>query len=245
MMQKVLLVDDEASARQLLREYLAGYPDLIIVGEAANGVDALRLIADHDPEIIFLDVQMPGLTGLEMLTRLNELPLVIFTTAYDQYALDAFEHHAVDFLLKPYTKTRFARTVDRLAARNDRRQPAVAQLTQQLHDQRTSYPDRIMLPRGNKYVALPVEDILYIRAEGDYSTIVTAEREYLSQYSLKESEGRLDPERFLRIHRSTIVNRASIREIYREGHGYDLVLQNGDILRASRSYAEVVKDLLF
>jgi two-component system LytT family response regulator len=245
MMRKVLLVDDEAPARQLLREYLTDYPDLIIIGEAANGVDTLRLVADHDPEIVFLDVQMPGLTGLEVLTRLDELPQVIFTTAYDKYALDAFEHHAVDFLLKPYTRARFTEAMNRLNARSGERQPAVARLTQQLHDQRTNYPDRIMLPRGNKYVALPVSDILYLRAEGDYSTIITQEREYLSQYGLKESEQRLDPERFLRIHRSTIVNRSAIREIYREGHGYDLIVTNGHILRASRSYADTVKSLLF
>ncbi len=239
------MIDDEAPARKLLREYLNAYPDLIIVAEAANGVDALRAIEDHRPEIIFLDIQMPGLTGLDVLARLEELPLVIFSTAYDQYALDAFEHHAVDYLLKPYSKARFARTVERITARMDVPQPNVARLAQELREEHSRYPDRIMVPRANKYVALPVKEILCIRAEGDYSTILTKESSFLSQYSLKESESRLDPEMFLRVHRSSIINRSAIQEIYREGHGYDIILTNGDIVRASRGYADVVKNLLF
>ncbi|MCP9235888.1 LytTR family DNA-binding domain-containing protein [Lewinella sp. JB7] len=245
MLRKVLVIDDEPPARSLLLEYLSDYAELIVVGEAANGVDALRLIGEHQPEIIFLDIQMPGLTGLEVLARLEELPMIIFTTAYDQYALDAFELHAVDYLLKPYSRARFARAVDRIAARSTLPQANVARLAQQLRDDSTRFPDRIMVPRGGKYVALPVAEILCIRADGDYSTIVTRERSFLSQYSLKETEGRLDPTQFLRIHRSAIVNRDAIVEIYREGHGYDLVLQNGELLRASRSYADVVRDLLF
>ena len=239
------MIDDEAPARKLLLEYLADYPDLVVVGQAANGVDALRAIEEHQPEIIFLDIQMPGLTGLDVLARLEVLPLVIFSTAYDQYALSAFEHHAVDYLLKPYSKARFARTVERIVARTDAPQGNVARLAQQLRDEQTRYPDRIMVPRANKYVALPVQEIVCIRAEGDYSTIVTAEDKFLSQYSLKDSESRLDPEQFLRIHRSTIINRSAIKEIYREGHGYDILLVNDELVRASRGYADVVKSLLF
>ena len=246
------MIDDEAPARQLLREYLAEYPDLVVVGEAANGVDALRIIREHRPELMFLDIQMPGLTGLDVLARLDELPLVIFSTAYDQYALEAFELHAVDYLLKPYARARFATAIDRLHLRTaapsaPSAQPQVARLAQQLRDDRSPapFPDRIMVPRAGKYIALPVEEILCIRAEGDYSTIVTADSSFLSQYSLKETEARLDPGRFLRIHRSTIIHRAAIREIYREGHGYDVVLVNGELLRASRGYADTVRDILF
>ena len=234
----------------MLRNYLAEYPDLIIVGEAANGVDALKQIAEHTPDILFLDIQMPGLTGLEVLTRLGELPLIVFSTAYDQYALEAFDLHAVDYLLKPYSKSRFAKAVTRILARTPApaepaAQPQVAALAQYLRDRSMNFPDRIMVPRAGKYVALPVADILCIRAEGDYSTIVTEERTFLSQYSLKESEERLNPAQFLRIHRSTIINRSAIKEIYKEGHGYDLVLCNGELVRASRGYAELVKGLLF
>lgn len=216
------------------------------MGEAHNGVDALRLIAEHEPDIIFLDVQMPGLTGLEVLTRLEVLPLVVFSTAYDRYALEAFELHAVDYLLKPYTQERFGQAVARLRERMNSTQPSVAKLTQHLHDQAAAnYPDRIMVSRGNKYVALPIKDILCIRADGDYSSILTTERTFLTQYGLGETERRLNPDLFLRIHRSTIINRQAIREIYREGHGFDVILTNGEIVRASRSYADTIKELLF
>lgn len=219
----------------------------MIIGEAPNGVDALRLIEEHKPEIIFLDVQMPGLTGLEVLARLEELPLVIFSTAYDQYALDAFEFHAVDYLLKPYAQKRFDQAMQRLLTRLGQPQDAVGQLAQQLRDEAdvNKFPDRIMVPRGNRYLALPVADIQFVRAEGDYSSLITADTRYLSQFGLGEMEKRLPPDIFIRIHRSTIVNRANIKEVYREGHGYDLVMDNGEVVRASRSHADKVKELLF
>jgi len=247
MLQKVALIEYEAPARKLLREYLANYPELVVVAEAPNGVDALRVIDEHQPEIIFLDVQMPGLTGLEVLANLEELPLVVFSTAYDQYALDAFKFHAVDYLLKPYTKQRFDEAIKKLLTRLGQPQEGIGKLAQQLRDAKTtsSFPDRIMVPRGNRYLALPVTDIQFVRAEGDYSSLITADSRYLSQFGLGEMEKRLSPEIFLRIHRSTIVNRANIKEIYREGHGYDLVMDNGEVVRASRSYADKVKELLF
>ena len=129
----------------MLREYLADYPDLIVIGEAANGVDALTQISEHAPDIIFLDIQMPGLTGLDVLARLDELPLVVFSTAYDQYALEAFDLHAVDYLLKPYSKDRFATAVERILARapgpaDTAAQPSVAALAQSLRDRSTRYP---------------------------------------------------------------------------------------------------------
>lgn len=190
---------------------------------------------------------MPGLTGLELLARLEELPLVIFSTAYDQYALEAFEFHAVDYLLKPYTQKRFDQAMQRLLTRLGKPQDGVGLLAQQLRDEAANnkFPDRIMVPRGNRYLALPVNEIQFVRAEGDYSSLVTANTRYLSQFGLGEMEKRLSPEVFIRIHRSTIVNRANIKEVYREGHGYDLVMDNGEVVRASRSHADKVKELLF
>ncbi len=222
--------------------------DFTIVGEATNGIEALTSIKGLEPDIIFLDVQMPGKTGLEVLAELNELPQIIFSTAYDRYALEAFEHHAVDYLLKPYTFDRFKLAIERLRKRMENGGSApLARLAQSLreHASPTRYPDRIMVDRGGKYVALPVQQLLYVAAEGDYSSLVTEERAYLSTYNLKETEQRLDPEQFLRIHRSMIINRNAIREIHKEGHGYGIVLINGDLVRASRSYAQVIKTLLF
>lgn len=191
---------------------------------------------------------MPGKTGLEVLAELNVLPQIIFSTAYDKYALEAFEHHAVDYLLKPYTFDRFNVAIDRLRNRLEKGGSApIARLAQSLreHASPTRYPDRIMVDRGGKYVALPVQQLLYVAAEGDYSSLVTKERAFLSTYNLKETEQRLNPTQFLRIHRSMIINRNAIREIHKEGHGYGIILTNGDVVRASRSYAQVIKKLLF
>lgn len=191
---------------------------------------------------------MPGKTGLEVLAELDELPHVIFSTAYDRYALEAFDLHAVDYLLKPYTATRFDVAINRLRERiGAGGQLPVARLAQHLREAAAGnrYPERIMVDRGGKYVALPVSDLLYITADDDYSRLVTPERTYLSTYNLKETGTRLDPEQFLRVHRSTIVNRLAIREIHREGHGFGIVMTNGEVVRASRGYAEVVKELLF
>lgn len=246
MLLKIALVDDEAPARQLLREYLNAYPQLCVVGEAVNGVDALRLITEQRPEIVLMDVQMPGLTGLEVLARLDELPLVIFSTAYDSYALQAFEFQAVDYLLKPYTRQRFEKAINQLLDRIEQPQEAVGRLAQQLRDEKSTspYPDRLLVPKGRRYLALPVSDIQYIKAEGDYANLITAADRYLSQYGIGELARRLSPELFLRVHRSTIVHRAHIREVYRQGHGFDLVMNNGELLHASRSYSEKVKALL-
>lgn len=222
--------------------------EFAVIGEATNGIEALELIRKLNPDIIFLDVQMPGKTGLEVLAELNELPQIVFSTAFDRYALEAFDHHAVDYLLKPYTRDRFNLAIDRLRNRLQNGASApMARLAQSLreHASPTRYPDRIMVDRGGKYVALPVQQLLYVAAEGDYSSLVTKERAYLSTYNLKETEQRLNPEQFLRIHRSMIINRNAIREIHKEGHGYSIVLTNGDVVRASRSYAQVIKTLLF
>ena len=113
-MRKVIIVDDESAGRQLIKEYLEDFPELILLGEANNGVDAVKIINEFKPDLVFLDIQMPGMTGFDVLTHLEELPQIIFSTAYDQYALKAFEVHAVDYLLKPYTKDRFKVAVERL-----------------------------------------------------------------------------------------------------------------------------------
>lgn len=246
-MQKVILIDDEAPARQLLREYLSNHPELIIVGEANNGVDAVRMIKALRPELIFLDVQMPGLTGLEVLTHLDELPLIIFSTAFDQYALKAFELHAVDYLLKPYTRERFEAAINHLSKRLHQPQQAVLQLTQAMVDDkdRNAYPSKILVAKGSKLVAVSVADIQYISADGDYSSLITAEQRFLSQYGIGQIEIKLNPQLFLRIHRSTIININYVKEVFREGHTYDVRMHNGDVVRVSRSYAPKVKEIIF
>lgn len=190
---------------------------------------------------------MPGLTGLEVLARLEELPLVIFSTAYDQYALQAFELHAVDYLLKPYTRERFREAVTRLLRRLEP-QPGVQTLAQQMVEERseTQYPDRILVSKGSKLVAVKMEEIIWVAADGDYCRLVTEEKgPLLTQYGIGQLEEKLDPQRFLRVHRSSIVNLDAIEEIFRAGHGYDIRMRNGEVVHVSRGYADQVKKLIF
>lgn len=242
-MKKILLIDDEAPARQLLREYLADYPALVIVGEANNGVDALRLIDEFRPDLIFLDVQMPGMSGLELIQELEELPQIIFSTAYDQYALKAFELNAVDYLLKPFTRKRFAKAIERVMTEGSDNLHKVQALTENLMVQHNTsiYPEKVILSKGTRLVAIPTRDIIRIQADKDYSEVVTARDTYLSSHGIGQLEERLDPAFLVRVHRSTIVNMDEVEEIFRYGNGYDLRMSNQDVVRVSRSYAEVIK----
>lgn len=246
-MLKVVIVDDEAPARQLLRQYLEAHPELVVVGEANNGVDAIKVIHKMKPELIFLDVQMPGLTGLEVLTHLEELPLVIFSTAYDQYALKAFELHAVDYLLKPYTRERFETAINHLSERFKKPQEAVRTLAQAMVDEqdKNAYPRKILVARGSKLVGVNVDDIQWISADGDYSSLITANGRFLSQYGIGQLEQKLNPESFIRVHRSSILNLKYVQEVFREGHTYDAKMQNGDVVKVSRSYVPRVKEIIF
>ena len=243
-MKKVLLIDDEAAGRKLLREYLAGYPDYIILGEANNGVDAVKLCNEFLPDLIFLDVKMPGLTGFEVLTRLDELPRVIFSTAYDAYALEAFEVHAVDYLLKPYTLARFSTAMARLDF-DDRRPNSAAPLTEHLLSEGIRYPARILVTKGRKLVTLAVDDIIWVEADGDYSRLHTATDRLLSNYGISEVEAKLDPAVFLRVHRSSLINLRRVREAHRYGKYYDVTMENGDSVRVSKGYMGELKRLTF
>lgn len=245
-MKKVVIIDDEAPARALLTEYLADYPELIIVGEANNGVDAVRIISEFQPEIVFLDIQMPGLTGFEVLKRLDEMPQIIFSTAYDQYALDAFEVHAVDYLLKPYTKQRFAKAIDRLLTDNSEHLDRLQKLTESLLDagKKTAYHSRLIVSSGTKLRAVSTKEIIRIQADKDYSKLITTSGIYLSTHGISDLEEKLDPKEFIRIHRSSIINIQFLKEIERAGAAFDIVLENDEVVRVSRSYAERIRNLI-
>lgn len=243
-MQKVILIDDEAAGRMLIRQYLEAYPNLIIVGEANNGVDAVRLINEFRPDLIFLDVQMPGLSGFDVLRHLDEIPQIIFSTAYDQYALQAFEVHAVDYLLKPYTRERFAQAVQRVNNVNSNLQK-IQPLAESLLTAATAYPEKILVQTGNRLVTVAVADIQRIEAEGDYSMLVTATGKHLSNYGISSLETKLDPRQFIRVHRSDIISLHYVREIQKYPSSYDVIMQNGDVVRVSRSYMDKIRELTF
>ena len=177
-MKKVIIVDDEKAGRHLIKQYLKAFPELILLSEANNGVDAVEQINRFRPDIVFLDIQMPGLTGFEVLTHLNEIPKIIFSTAYDKYALKAFEVHAVDYLLKPYTKERFHMAVERLNQSN----APVESLTQSLLMEKANYPERVLVQQQKKLITIAIEDILWIEAYGDYSKLHTAGDVFLSNF---------------------------------------------------------------
>lgn len=238
-MKKVIIVDDEASGRQLLKEYLTGYPNLVLIGEANNGVDAIKIINEFKPDLVFIDVQMPGLNGFEVLEYLDEFPIIIFSTAYDQYALKAFDANATDYLLKPYTKERFAAAISKV---NFEEKNKILALAEDIRLSKHQYPDRIIVEKGKKYINLSTAAIEYIEAFGDYSKIFTQDCIYISNNGLGELEKRLDPSSFIRVHRSHIVHWPSVNEIEKLGKSYVLHLKNGKNIRVSRNYSIEIKN---
>ncbi len=243
---KVLLIDDEAPARRLLREYLGAYPQLEVVAEATNGIEAVRLIGQHSPDLLFLDVHMPGLTGLEVIQNLPQLPKVIFATAYDSYALQAFELSAVDYLLKPFTRERFAKAVRKVLDTPVDNLKGVQALTERLlaTDRSKQYAPKILVSAGSRIAALDPTDIVRLEADGDYAKIVTAEKTYLSGGCLGDLVDRLDPSVFVRVHRSHVINLGQLAGVSRDGTTFHLSMSNDDRVRVSRGYMELVKSWL-
>lgn len=245
-MKKVIIVDDEAPARSLIKEYLTDFQDLIIVGECNNGVDALRLIEEFSPDLVFLDVQMPGMTGFEVLERLEQVPQIIFSTAYDKYALEAFEVNAVDYLLKPYTRERFSRALAKLQDKENPLLEQIQRLAENLKQEPvdTSFTGKLFVQTGNKLQAIDSKDIIWLQAEKDYTWLITAKKRYLSTYGMGQLEQKLDKSSFLRVHRSSIINLNYIREIEKHISSYDIIMENKDVVRVSRSYMEDIKKRL-
>lgn len=247
-MIRTLLVDDEPPARQLLREYLAEFDQVALVGECGNGREAVAVINAESPDLVFLDVQMPGLTGFEVLEHLDRLPHLIFSTAYDQFALDAFEAGAVDYLLKPYSRARFRKAMDRFLARHGQAPPdpqQLARLLQATQQPPTRYPERFFVKAGDRIVPVATADLRWAEAAGDYTRLHTAAGTYLCNLGIGALEARLDPARFVRIHRSTILALSALHHLASDGEGgYHVTLEDGRKLRVSRSYAPQVRDLI-
>ncbi|MFO1493516.1 MAG: LytTR family DNA-binding domain-containing protein [Lysobacterales bacterium] len=250
---RCLLVDDEALARRGLRYRLAAIGDIEIVGEAANGREALGLIGQHDPDLMFLDIQMPGIDGFGVLRALPvaRWPLVVFTTAYDQYALDAFKVHAVDYLLKPIEDERLREAVQRarkLKAQEDL-EAQNARLMALVHAERSTTlgeraDDRLTLKDGSTLLRVPLAEIRWIDAAGDYVVVHTADHNHIARASLRELAERLPPERFVRIHRSTIVHTRFVERLRPHINGeYFVDVSGGHELKLSRGYRDQLDKL--
>lgn len=240
---RTLIVDDEHLARTLLREYLTAHPDIEIVGECANGFEAVKAIAEHDPDLVFLDIQMPKLDGFEVVELAGSKPHYIFATAYDQFALRAFEVHAVDYLLKPFSRERLAEALAQARLRSP--QPAQVEAVVKEAQARQQPIERVLIRDGARVHVVVASSIDYIEAQDDYVQITADGKQYLKHQRLSELEAQLDGAVFVRIHRSWIVNVgaiARIEPVSKDNHC--AVLHSGVKLPISRSGYQKVRDLL-
>jgi two-component system LytT family response regulator len=238
---RAVIVDDEELARGYLREMLAAHPEIEIVAECANGFEAVKAIAETAPDLVFLDVQMPKLDGFEVLELIERTPAVIFVTAYDQYAMRAFDAHAVDYLLKPFSAERFERALERARARlGERRPPPNLAREARAPGER---PQRLAVRDGTRVHVIPLEKLDYAEAEDDYVALHSGGKSYLKQQTIAGLEALLDPARFVRIHRSTIVNLERVARI--EPYAKDsrvAILTDGTRLPVSRAgYARLLE----
>jgi len=241
---RVLIVDDEPPARERIRALLADEPDIAVLGECESGIAAVGMIRNLDPDLVFLDVQMPGLDGFGVVAELGgALPVLVFVTAYDAYAVRAFEVHALDYLLKPFDRERFRETLDRArAALTERVRPGqsaglAAPITEA--DPGRTPLRRLLAKRDGRLVVLKAAEIDWIESSANYASLHVGKETYLVRETMQSIEGRLDPAQFLRIHRSTIVNLDRVQEIEPYFHGdYIVRLADGQRLTLSRTYRD-------
>jgi two-component system, LytTR family, response regulator len=233
---RIVVVDDEPLARAVVGEYAAGDPGIEVVADCANGFEAVKAVADLKPDLVLLDVQMPKLDGFEVLELLGRDQPVVFITAYDQYALRAFEVHAVDYLLKPFSAERFQEAMER--ARERIRAKTALPLEDLVRDARprTGPAERVLIRDGTNVHVLPVDRIDYVEAQDDYVAFKSEGKQYLKDQTLAAVEGTLDPARFVRIHRSFILNidRIAKVELYAKDSRM-AILRDGSRLPVSRA----------
>jgi two-component system LytT family response regulator len=243
---KVIIVEDEKPARDLVKNYLEAFPELALIGEFDNGFDGLRAINEFKPDLVFLDVQMPKLNGFEMLEVLDHKPEIIFTTAYDQYAINAFEQNAVDYLLKPFSQERFNQAVERLKERGGyRSEPeAIDRIKRHMADGGEKL-HRVVIKKSGRIHVISTDQIHYLEAQDDYVMVYTDEGKFLKQQTMKYFEKHLDPEQFVRVHRSYIANVTRIEKIEPyEKSNFILILKDGNKVPVSRSGMQLLKENL-
>ncbi|MGV3636316.1 MAG: LytR/AlgR family response regulator transcription factor, partial [Flavobacteriales bacterium] len=249
---RTIIVDDEPAARARIARLLAQDAEMELVAECRNGMEALEAVNKHRPDLIFLDVQMPQMNGIETLVRIEDdrKPFVIFVTAYDQYALKAFDRNAVDYLLKPYDDDRFFSSLEKAKKHIDMRMST--KLTGKLMDlmrehlhARSEYTEQFTIRDKGREYKVNVDDIIYLRAEGNYLCLQLKERNHLYRMTMNAVETELDPARFLRIHRSYIVNTAHIRNTRYSGNNeFIFSMANGERIVSGRSYKEQIAKAL-
>ncbi|VAX28904.1 hypothetical protein MNBD_NITROSPIRAE01-1624 [hydrothermal vent metagenome] len=244
---RTLIVDDEPLARVGLKHLVRDIKRIEVIAEAANGFEALELIDRLKPDLLFLDIQMPGINGFEVLQQISHLPLVIFTTAYDQYALKAFETLAIDYLLKPIRLERLKIAIEKVDSLDRRLTNFGAILNPTKHQELSSvsYLRRFVSKQGAKWHIIEEDMVILFYAEEKHSFLRTKNANYIVDYTLQNLEGKLDPGKFLRVHRSALVALKQVQKIKSVGSGrLELILSDGSIQDVSRSYSQEVKKQL-
>ena len=245
---QTIIIEDEELARNLLRSYLKDHPGIEIIGECENGFDGVKAINDKKPDLVFLDIQMPKITGFEMIELLDYKPQIIFTTAYDQYALKAFELNAVDYLLKPFSKERMLTAIEKVIHHIQHDENNIDKL-EELSNLRPGeeFIDRVVVKDRHKIHIITVDKIRYIESLDDYVMIYTQDGRHMKQKTMKYFETYLDPKNFIRIHRSYIVQVDNIAEIQQyEKESYVVILKDKDKtkLKVSKTGYKKIKEVL-
>jgi two-component system LytT family response regulator len=236
---RALVIDDEAPARKKLTMFLSQEPDVEVVGQASNGFDAIAAIEEHRPDVVFLDIQMPGMNGFEVLDALGteDLPIVVFVTAYDEHAVKAFEVHALDYLLKPFDRSRLQDCLTRVRRQRQSDNAGIEAVLAEFRPK--DYLTRIAVKARGRVLLLKTDEIEWIEACGNYVELHSRKQSYLLRKTLNALYGKLDPRQFVRVHRSTMVNLDRIQELQPWSHGdFIVVLKDGTQLRMSRRYRQ-------
>ncbi len=248
---KLLIVDDEPLARERIREMLRADPQIEIIGDCSNGDDAIEAVKTSRPDLLLLDIQMPGTDGFGVLEALDpsEIPCVIFITAYDQYAVKAFEVYALDYLLKPFDRERFSKAIERAKQHifKERNKSLTERVLAALNEikNKPEYLERLVIRTNGHIFFIKTEEIDWLEAEGNYVRLHSGKESYLLRDAISSLETQLDPKKFLRIHRSAIVNINRIQELQPWFHGeYRVILQDGVQLTLSRSYRDKLNELV-
>jgi two-component system LytT family response regulator len=238
---KIVIIDDEPLARGIIKEYLDDFPQAQVAAECGDGFEGVKAIAQHQPDLIFLDIQMPKINGFEMLELIDSPPSVIFTTAFDEYAMKAFEAHAIDYLLKPFSKERFEKAVNKwLGQKNVGLPPSLANAVISPESQ-----SRVVVKKGQNIVVLPVHRIHFLEAFDDYVKIHTTEGFYLKKKTMSYFEKTLDPSQFVRVHRSYLLNLQELTRIEPlEKDNHVALLKNGTRVPLSQPGYAKLKSVL-
>jgi len=244
-MIKVIIIDDEPLARDVIKEYLHAYPFINVVQECGDGFEAVKAISQFQPDLIFLDVQMPKINGFEMLELLNPAPAVIFTTAFDEYAIKAFDAHAIDYLLKPFSKERFAKALQKWKAESSQSKTANTEQLEEALPISAEQHTRVVVKTGNNIRIIPMHEILYLQADDDYVKIHTKDGSSLKKKTISYFEQVMDPSQFVRVHRSFIVQIHQVTRIEPyEKDGHIAILKSGEKIPISKTGYPKLKSIL-